>query len=298
MVVEIRVPGPPYEPLVELRLARLPRLRRPQAEWPFVHAGQMAFLELRAAYDDGELVGWGSALRGRWFPPEIAMLAVAVARDHERRGIGSALHRALLAALPDQTETIGLTVDDSDDDSLAIARAHGYEVSQHGIESELDLVDLPEPAAGPGVTLEDVSTLEFDDEDAVEAMLLDSQTNPEAAEGFVSRLDDYREITAKVDQPIAALARVDGAPAAIIIGDIDDGVLGIAYTGVGRAYRGRGLAFTLKQYGHRLAASAGATACHTMNEASNTGIRQVNARLGYRVVGGAYRLRAQRDAVG
>lgn len=74
---------------------------------------------------------------------------------------------------------------------------------------------------------------------------------------------------------IAALARVDGAPAAIVIGEVEKGVLGIAYTGVGRSYRGRGLAFALKQDAHRMAADAGATVCHTMNEESNAGIRHV-----------------------
>ena len=297
MPVEIQQPDlSSYEPLVQLRMARLPRVRRSQAEWPFVHAGEMAFLELRAAYDDGELIGWGSALRGKWFPPGIAMLGVTVARRHERRGVGGELYRELLAALPPEVETLGLAVDDTDPDSLAIARSHGFEVNQHGIESELALTDLPEPQPGPGVTLEDVSALDFPDEEAVDAMLRDSQTNPEAAEGFVSTLDNYRELAAKVEREVAALARVDGAPAALIIGEVDNGVLGIAYTGVGRTYRGQNLAFTLKQYGHRLAADAGATLSHTMNEAGNTGIRRINAKLGYQVIGGVYRLRRPRDA--
>lgn len=295
MAVEIREPDPSHrEALVQLRLDRLPRQTRPQAEWPFVHAADLDLYEIRAAYDDGAPVGWGTVVRGRWFPPGLAMVHVTVARAHEGRGVGGALYRALSATLPDQVETIGSSVDDADADALTIARAHGFEVVQHGIESELALVDLPEPARLPGVTFEDVSALEFPDEDAVEAMLVDSQTNPEAEEGFVSRLADYREIAAKVERPTSALARVDGAPAAIIVGEIEGTVLGIAYTGVGRAYRGRGLAFALKQYAHRLAVDAGATLCHTMNEETNTGIRHVNAKLGYRVVGGAYRLRRPR----
>lgn len=295
MAVEIREPDPSsYDDLVDLRLRRVPRLRRAQAEWPFVHAGELAYLELRAAYADGALVGWGSALRGRWFPPTIAMVGVVVDREHERQGVGGALFRELVAAAPTGAVTIGSAVDDTDAESLAIARTYGFEVTQHGIESELQLHDLPEPSLPPGVTFEDVSSLEFADEDAVAAMLRDSQTNPEAAEGFLSTLDTFREIAAKVEHEIAVLARVDGAPAAIVIGEVEDGVLGIAYTGVGRSYRGRGLAFALKQHVHRLAADAGATVCHTMNEESNLGIRHVNKQLGYQVVGGAYRLRRAR----
>ena len=221
MAVEIREPDlSSYELLVRLRMDRLPRVRRAQAEWRFVHAEEMAF-RAPGGVRRRALVGWGNALRGRWFPPGIALLNVTVARAHERRGVGGALYRALLATLPGDTETIGLAVDDSEPDSLAIARRHGFEVTQHGIESELELVDLPVPSAGPGVTFEDVSSLEFpDDEEAVQAMLRDSQTNPEAAEGFLSTLDTFRGIAAKVEREIAALARVDGRPAGIIVGEI------------------------------------------------------------------------------
>ena len=293
--VEIREPDPSsYESLVQLRMKRLPRLRRAQAEWPFVHGDTMSHLQVLAAYDGDALLGWGAALRGSWFPPNLIMVSVSVARDHERQGVGGALYRSLLTSVPTEIKTIGVTVDDAESDSLALVRAHGFEVIQHGVESELDLTDLPEPQPAPGVTLEDVSSLEFPDESAVEVMLRDSQTNPEATEGFVTTLENYRDVAAKVERAIAALARVDGAPAAIAIGDVDNGVLSIAYTGVGTAHRGQGLAFTLKQFGHRLAADAGATLSHTMNEASNAGIRHVNAKLGYRVVGGVYRLRRHR----
>lgn len=296
MAVEIREPeASSYEQLVRLRMDRLPRIRRPQAEWPFVHAAEMAILELRAAYDDGALVAWGCTLRGPWFPPDLAMVNVVVARGHERQGVGGALYRQLNDLVPDHIATIGSAVDDGETESLAVARGWGFEVTQHGIESELSLVDLPEPKPAPGVTFEDVSSLELADEDAVAAMLRDSQTNPEAEEGFVSTLTTFREIAAKVERPVSALARVDGAPAAIIIGEVDDGVLGIAYTGVGRAFRGRGLAFALKQFEHGLAAEAGATKCHTMNEESNLGIRHVNKQLGYQVVGGSYRIRRRRE---
>ena len=295
MAVEIREPDPSHrEALVRLRLDRMPRQTRAQVEFPFVHAEELDLFEVRAAYDADGPVGWGAVVRGNWFPPGLALINVTVARAHERRGAGGALYRTLAATLPDDIATVGTAVDDAEPESLAIARAHGFEITQHGIESQLALVDLPEPSAPPGVTFEDVSALEFPDEDAVDAMLVDSQTNPEAAEGFVSRLVNYREIAAKVERPTSALARVDGAPAAIIIGEVEGDVLDIAYTGVGRAYRGRSLAYSLKQFAHRLAADAGATVCHTMNEESNAGIRHVNAKLGYQVIGGAYRLRRAR----
>jgi GNAT superfamily N-acetyltransferase len=295
MAVEIREPDlTSYEPLVQLRLERVPRLHRAQAEWGFVHADDLPLFNVHAAYDDGVLAGWVSTVRGTWFPPQLAIVHVTVARAHERKGVGSALFQTAVAALPATIETIGTGVDDTDEESLAIAIGSGFEVTQHGIESELALSDLPEPAPPAGVTFEDVSSLEFPDEEAVEAMLFDSQTNPEAAEGFLSRLADFRKTAAGVERPVSALARVNGVPAAILVGEIDDAVLGIAYAGVGQAFRGRGVAFALKQFGHRLAAEAGATVCHTTNEEKNAGIRLVNSRLGYRVTGGHYRLRRSR----
>lgn len=51
MDLEILEPDPStYDELVELRLKRQPRLRRAQAEWPLVHAEELAYLHLRAAY--------------------------------------------------------------------------------------------------------------------------------------------------------------------------------------------------------------------------------------------------------
>ena len=190
---------------MQLKLARSPRTHRSQVEWAFVHADELEMFETRAAYIDGELAGWASTVRGKWFPPGIAMIHVTVAQAHERQGAGGALFRAMVDDLPAEISMIGSAVDDAETDSLEVARAWGFEVTQHGIESELPLVDLPTPEAGPGVTFEDVSSLEFPDEDAVEAMLRDSQTNPEAAEGFLSTLATFREIAAKVQRPISAL---------------------------------------------------------------------------------------------
>jgi GNAT superfamily N-acetyltransferase len=295
MAVEIRRADPSsYERLVQLRLERTPRLRRVQAEWGFIHADQLDLFDVRAAYDGDELLGGASAIRGSWFPPRMAMIHVTVARAYERKGVGGALFRAIEPDLPATIDRLASGVDDTDDESLAVVQGQGFEVVQHAIESELGLSDLPEPPQLPGVTFEDVSALEFPDEDAVEAMLLDSQTNPEAVEGFSAGIDDFRRTAVGVQRPVSGLARVDGAPAAIVIGEVDGAELGIAYTGVGRAFRGRGLAFALKQYTHRLAADAGATVCRTTNEEQNSGIRAVNARLGYRVVGGHFRVRRAR----
>lgn len=294
--MQITTPDPAtYSDLLDLELARLPRNDRAALAGRFEDSPVWTYRRFRSATVDGELVGWGFTAHPAYFPPDWAILWVVVAAAHEGHGIGSALRAELTAVLPDSAQLLVARVDDLDERSLAVAQHWGYRVEQHGIVSELALVDLPEPELPPGVTIEDVADLTFPDEEAVDAMYVDSQTNPEAVEdGLVGRLVVARTELSAADHPFALLARVDGAPAAIVTGEIKDGILLIHYTGVGRAFRGRNLAFLLKQEAHLRAAAAGATRSYTTNEATNAGIRHVNAQLGYRIVTGDYRIRRPR----
>lgn len=290
--MDIVTPEPAtYPEMLELQLARLPRWERANAAVLFEGGAIWTYRNFRAAYVDGGLVGWGFTAHPIFFPSDRSILSVTVAAAHEGQGIGAALRAALTKTLPDTTTNLAGLVDDEEERSLAVTRHWGYEVRQHGIRSRLDLVDLPVPAFPAGFTVEDVSALDVPDPDAVEAMLIDSQTNPEAIElGMISTLVETRLELEDCDHPFALLARLDGAPAAIIIGQIKNALLLIHYTGVGRPFRGRGFAFLLKQEAHLRAAAAGAVASVTTNEASNAGIRHVNRKLGYRVVGGDYRI--------
>ena len=100
---------------------------------------------------DGELAGWASAVRGKWFPPGIAMINVTVAQAHERRG---RRRRALPGngrrRCRPRSRRSGRRSTTPRPTRSTIARAYGFEVTQHGIESELALVDLPTPERRPG----------------------------------------------------------------------------------------------------------------------------------------------------
>ncbi len=294
--MEITTPDPSsYDAMLDLQLARMPRWERAAAGGVFTLESVWNWRNFRAAYVDGELAGWGFTARPLAFPPDWAILAVVVAAEHAGKRIGTALKAELTTTLPDSATVLASLVDDLDEQSLTIAQHWGYAIEQHGIRSQLELVDLPEPEVPADVTIEDVTGLEFPDAEAIDALLVDSQTNPEAVEdGIVARLDEVRKEQAELGHPFAVLARVEGAPAAIITGEIKDATLFIHYTGVGQAFRGRNLAFILKQAAHLQAAAAGATRSSTTNEETNAGIRHVNAKLGYRVVAGDYRIRRPR----
>jgi GNAT superfamily N-acetyltransferase len=291
---EIRVAALPpsrHREAVDLICARQPHVTRSEAGWlfeaPEVFEGVAA---VEAVDRHGALLGVGFTAHARFAPEGRAFFRVVVAREHEGRGVGRALRETLLASLPEGTsDLVGGTFDD-EPRALEIAKHWGFGVEEHAIESQLDLARLPEPALPADVTLHDAPDLVFDDAEAVERMLLASQTNPEAAQGWVFDLPKLRALVADNETPVCVVARVEGVPAAITFGGVSDATLMIAYSGVEPAFRGRGLMALVKQRAHLAAREAGATTSRTANEEHNTGIRRINAELGYVVHSGVYRM--------
>ncbi|MDO9456605.1 GNAT family N-acetyltransferase [Nocardioides sp.] len=278
--------------LVDLICARVPKAPRAEVAWMWSSPAECPDLVTLVARDaNGTPLGVGRLTTPVLLPRSWAVINATVARAAEGTGVGAALYAGLLARVRDDVDQLRVTVDADDERSVAIAGHWGFEVVQVSIESELDLVatPLPAPAPGDGVVLEDATTFTFADHDAVAAMLLASQTNPEAVAGMVADLDDLRR--GGGDAPVAVLARVDGSPAGITVGRVEDARLFIDYTGVDPAFRGHGLALLLKQQAHLDAVALGATSSRTNNAEHNTGIRRVNADLGYQVGRSLARLR-------
>jgi GNAT superfamily N-acetyltransferase len=282
-------PASTYDDLVAMWHARCPDLDGFSARnfsmpemWRQVHA--------RTATQDGRRVGWGFAGDPTFAPDGWWMVHVVVPVVVEDHGIGRALYDALRALEPPGTVRVIAQVFDDDDRSLEVATHWGFVQAQHAINSRLPLTDLPEPVLPADVTIDDVPLLEVPDPDGVDAMLLASQTNPEASMARPLELAEQQEQAAAFAVPTGHVLRVDGAPAGICQGEVEDGVLQIVYTGIHPDHRGRGLARLLKQHAHRYGAARGATESRTNNEATNTGIRHVNESLGYRRVSGTRRL--------
>ncbi|NUR05654.1 MAG: hypothetical protein HOQ45_01430, partial [Nocardioidaceae bacterium] len=225
-------------------------------------------------------------------PAGYRVARVYVDRSAEGRGVGGALAARLRDAVDAEATKVRNRMFDDDPRSLAIARHWGLEVEQHSLTSSMPIADTARPDPPAGVSLEDCPTLSFPDAGAVEAMLLASQTNPEAMRGLRFTLEGLRTFVSPTDTPVGVLARVSGRPAALSFGARRDEVLHFSYTGVGPTHRGRGLARLVKQHAHWRAATLGATVAVTDNEEHNTGIRHVNQRLGYRVDHGVFWLNA------
>lgn len=277
---------------VEVVCARLPKLPRGEAVMPFESPEIFPLLVRHAAHDEHDhIVGVGLLQRPGFAPPDRCGLRVIVAEAVEGSGVGSSLRASLLPLVPPTITRLGTGVFDDDERSLAVARHWGFEIEKHGMESSLDLTGLAPPSAlPPAVTLDEAPDLEFADRDAVEHMLRASQTNPEAALGFVMSLEAFGAMLTADEQPVCVVARVDGVPAGITFGGVQSGALSIAYSGVDPAYRGRGIMRAIKERAHLVAARLGATVSNTTNEEQNVGIRRINADLGYVVRSGIYRM--------
>lgn len=276
-----------YDEMIELAMRRSPHLVRGFLE-PLFHDPAFT-LEGRflLALDDELMLGWGALVRLAPFPPEWRFLRVIVASEHEGSGVGSALHAALVDGLDEGLLLRGGVFDDDPRD-LAVAQHWGFGILQRSITSRVPLPSpVPDRAVPDDVTFEPSTTLEFPDQDAFDAMLDASQTNPERDQFVFDRAMLVDFITEQ-EAPLGVVLRVDGHPAAISWGSVVDGEAHIGYTGVDPAYRGRGLGYLVKQEIHRLAYDAGARTCDTSNEEHNSGIRHVNRVLGYRKVSGSY----------
>lgn len=280
-----------YDVMIRLAVERNPTMGPEDIGWQLMVPESWPDLQtLRALDGDGEMLGWGWIATGTHAPEGWTSIWVTVRREAEGRGVGGELFRSLSERRPASAVQLRSYVRSDEDRALAISRSWGFEEEEVAIASELALTNLPPVEVPAGVTLESCPSLAFDDQDAVEAMLLASQTNPEAAAGALVGCANLRS-TSVGGTSIAVLARVAGVPAAIAAGTSVEGFLFISYTGVDPAFRGRGLARLVKQRAHLDAAAAGAKLSRTENEQHNAGIRRVNQELGYRVLHGTHRLR-------
>lgn len=283
----VEAPAERYDEMVDLAVRRSPALIRAFVE-PLFHDPDYT-LESRflVALDGDRMLGWGGLAKLAPFPPRWRSMRIAVDAEQEGAGVGSALHAELVDAIDDDLVLRGGVLD-NEPRALEVVQHWGFGILQHSIRSRLPLPSpVPERPLPDDVTVEATTSLDFPDQDAFDAMLDASQTNPERDQFAFDRTKLLDSVTDK-ERPLGVLLRVDGKPAAICWASAFDDEAHIAYTGVDPVFRGRGLGYLVKQEMHRLANDAGARTCVTDNEEHNSGIRHVNEALGYVKVSGSY----------
>jgi GNAT superfamily N-acetyltransferase len=230
---------------------------------------------------EGTPAGVGVARTASNLPAGALFVIVSTRADLGGLGIGSRLYAAVLADLDDDVTHLVACVLDGDLTSLDVAGHWGFRHQQLTVTTCCALGSAMTPEATGGVTLEACDDLVFDDDPAVEAMLLASQTNPEVAVGLVHTLTGFRETAAPGQRPVAVLTRVEGRPAGMSFALADGDQMHVIYTGVHPALRGRALGRLTKEFLHAHAHDLGIRMALTDNEERNTGIRHINDRLGY-----------------
>jgi GNAT superfamily N-acetyltransferase len=175
----VEAPAERYDEMIDLAVRRSPALIRAFVE-PLFHDPDFA-LEARfvVALDGDRILGWGGLAKLAPFPPGWRSLRIAVDAEEEGAGVGSALHATLVDGIDDGI-VLRSGVFDDEPRALEVAQHWGFEILQHSISSRLPLPSpVPERALPDDVTVEASTSLEFPDQDAFDAMLDASQTNPE-----------------------------------------------------------------------------------------------------------------------
>jgi GNAT superfamily N-acetyltransferase len=226
----------------------------------------------------------------------IGRINFRVLPEYRRRGVGTALHRALseLGRKHGDEELEGQVAAPVSATEAYVA-ACGYRAVMRMIESSFDLRATPSHSdlrdtvsRAQGLELRSVS----EDPAVLEGayvVALESEPDIPDARAWV-RPASFAEWRAReIDDPLlvpeaSLVAYADGVPVAYGLVQLErTGVGAHLATGVARAHRGRGLAQALKRAQIERARDAGLHELRTWNEEGNAPIRAVNARLGYRI---------------
>lgn len=262
-----------------------------------------------AVNEQGAIVGYAWSWRAPWTEPGYLCNTLVVAEAYRKRGIGQRLLRHIGEwALKIGASTLITEVWDDNPDALQFANRRAFVIERHSFQSVLHLdyhdgltlPHMPELEGLHFLTLADAP----DENSELKLYELYKETLVDIP-GFIGGVPDLAEWR-------KWYLKVDGyAPERVIIAADGDKFVGVtnilhnpqtngmyhAYTGVGRAYRGKKIALALKIKAVQLALHCSAPYLRTDNDSLNEPILKINRQLGYVPLRGSYRITAPLDQV-
>jgi len=266
------------------------------------------FLRLVALAGDETIRGYGTAFDGGGLmKPGHFSIGLRVDTPYRKGGTGSALLDALERFAREHGATqIDSSVEEKEPAALAWAEKRGYQKQHHIFKSSLKLAGFdPTPFLGPleraqaeGFRFAPLSAIGSDEATYRRLFeLYDEAGSDVPGQEMVDQIPYEFFVKAVLEhprfRPDALWLALDGEVMAALahLTPQQDGSMYHQFTGVRRAYRGRGLATAVKMAALQWAMVSGIPALKTDNHSVNERMLAVNRKMGYLPEPGSFTLR-------
>ncbi|SDW35986.1 Predicted acetyltransferase [Paenibacillus sp. PDC88] len=266
--------------------------------------GQLAGFDrcrLVAVNDKGEVVGYGISWRAPWTEAGELNHLLAVHPDYRKQGIGRALYTELENwAVLNGASKLNYEVNDNDASSIAFAEHRRFDQERHQFESVLELSkdslkSLPSPPTS--ITIKPLSEMEeLEAERKLYELYKVTSRDIPGISGNYFDFKEWKKWTLELpgSRPEYVLIALDGdryVGVAQLLHQTSTESMYHEYTGVDKAYRGRGIGLALKVSAVQLAEQLKIKYLRTNNDSLNLPMLHINRDLlGYKPVPGRYKM--------
>jgi GNAT superfamily N-acetyltransferase len=276
-------------------------------EWDESNAHIGNFCQRYAAFWEAELVGYGNFVHATSNDAGRFTVSVTIDEAYRKRGFGQTLYDYLVGIVKEAgADTLISHCLESSPESLQFAEKQGFQPYGLIVDSEMNLEsfelddwqDYVKKAEAQGIRFSSLANEGFGEEAQRKLYQLNLETakdNPNDDGSWNPTFEQFKAniYDANWFDATAQLLAIDGERYVGLsaVGFGDDDTAFTAFTGVDRAYRGRGIAQALKVLASQFAKSRGAKRLPTSNDSRNASMLAINKKLGYQKKKGTYLLR-------